>query len=165
MEAFFLLITYYVNECSSAKAGQGAFAIHPDLKSLFCEMLPENLPFNTCPPPADIVNFLKLSQEHEKSYLGSREDKDMFSPPYNNYRSSNTEDTMPLSYPSASVMTNSKFSFNTSLEEFGLSTSLPPNWLSNGDILALADDDRQEIQGVPKMLQNVLKLFMNCKHL
>ena len=76
-----------------------------------------------------------------------------------------TEDTIPLSSPSASVMTNSKFSFNTSLEEFGLSTSLPPNWLSNGDILALADDDRQEIQGVPKMLQNVLKFFMNCKHL
>ena len=37
MEAFYLLFTYYVNESSSGKAGQGAFAIHPDLKSLFCE--------------------------------------------------------------------------------------------------------------------------------
>ena len=141
MEAFFLLITYYVNESSSAKAGQGAFAIHPDLKSLFCEMLPENLPFNTCPPPAEIVNFLQISDDHEKSYLGTRDNKELFSPPYN-YRSSMTEDAITLNYPSASVMTNSKFSFNTSLEEFGLSTSLPPNWLSNGDILALADDDR-----------------------
>ena len=38
---------------------QGAFAIHPDLKSLFCELLPENLPYNSCPPPAEIVDYLR----------------------------------------------------------------------------------------------------------
>ena len=50
-----------------------------------------------------------------------------------------------FSFTSAGVNTllpDSKFSFNSSLQEFGLSSSLPPSWLSNGDILALADDDR-----------------------
>ena len=56
-----MLMTYYVNESSSAKAGQGAFAIHPDLKSLFCELLPENLPYNSVPPPSEIVEFLAVS--------------------------------------------------------------------------------------------------------
>ena len=82
VEAFFLLMTYYVNETSSAKAGQGAFAIHPDLKSLFCELLPENLPYNSCPPPAEIVEYLKLSEEREKTVnlMAVREKEEMYSP-------------------------------------------------------------------------------------
>ena len=61
IQAFYLLFTYYVNESSSGKAGQGAFAIHPDLKSLFCELLPEQLPYNSCPPPGEIVQESLIS--------------------------------------------------------------------------------------------------------
>ena len=82
VEAFFLLMTYYVNETSSAKAGQGAFAIHPDLKSLFCELLPENLPYNSCPPPGEIVDYLKMSEEREKTVnlMAVREKEELYSP-------------------------------------------------------------------------------------
>ena len=156
VEAFYLLMTYYVNECSSAKAGQGAFAIHPDLKSLFCEMLPENLPYNCCPPPAEIVQYLKMTEPEEKSVnlLAVHEKSEMYSPSSYNYRSSMMSD-IPLNYQSSafsftsgvntssinSFLPDSKFSFNHSLDEFGLS-SLQPSWLSNGDILTLTEDDR-----------------------
>ena len=85
IEAFYLLFTYYVNESSSGKAGQGAFAIHPDLKSLFCELLPENLPYNSCPPPSEIVEYLKMSEEREKSVnmMAIREKAELYSPSYN----------------------------------------------------------------------------------
>lgn len=92
IEAFYLLFTYYVNESSSGKAGQGAFAIHPDLKQLFCELLPENLPYNSCPPPAEIVDYLKMSEEREKSVnmMAIREKADLFSPTSYPYTSTRT---------------------------------------------------------------------------
>ena len=90
IEGFYLLFTYYVNECSSGKAGQGAFAIHPDLKQLFCELLPENLPYNSCPPPGEIVEYLKMSEEREKSVnmMTVREKAELYSPTYPSYISS-----------------------------------------------------------------------------
>ena len=175
MEAFYLLFTYYVNESSSGKAGQGAFAIHPDLKSLFCELLPENLPYNSCPPPSEIVEYLKMSEEREKSVnmMAIREKAELYSPSYN-FRPSIGEqavgtkcdewqmtteavlDSIPINYHSSafnytsgvntssitSILPHTTFSFDRSLDEFGLSTltKLPPGWLSNGDIPS--EDDR-----------------------
>ena len=120
LEAFYLLMTYYVNEASSAKAGQGAFAIHPDLKSLFCELLPENLPYNSVPPPSEIVQYLSVRTERGRE----REARTDYSPSLHYM-----VDTHPLTYLA------------------GLSSSpLPcltsPSWLSNGDILA-EDSDRE----------------------
>ena len=174
MEAFYLLFTYYVNESSSGKAGQGAFAIHPDLKSLFCELLPENLPYNSCPPPSEIVDYLKMSEEREKSVnmMAIREKAELYSPSYNfghanivdkaskceewQMTSEAVLDTIPISYHSSSfnytsgvntssitsLQPHTAFSFDRSLDEFGLSTltKLPPGWLSNGDIPS--EDDR-----------------------
>lgn len=117
VEAFHLLMTYYVNESSSAKAGQGAFAIHPDLKSLFCELLPENLPYNSVPPPSQIVEYLHLAGDRGKTT--ARTKSPLYSPSLHYM-----VDTHPLPFSlSSSVAT----------------TALP--WLSNGDILT-DDPDR-----------------------
>ena len=176
MEAFYLLFTCYVNESSSGKAGQGAFAIHPDLKPLFCELLPENLPYNSCPPPSEIVDYLKMSEEREKSVnmMAIREKAELYSPSYNYGQANNSEETglceewrmtseavldtipLPINYHSSaynhtsgvntssitSILPDTTFSFDRSLDEFGLSTltKLPPGWLSNGDIPS--EDDR-----------------------
>ena len=109
VEAFHLLMTYYVNESSSAKAGQGAFAIHPDLKSLFCELLPENLPYNSVPPPSEIVQFLARSGERQTV---KRISSPLYSPSLHYM-----VDTHPLPYTAPTVSTS------------GLA------WLSNGDLL------------------------------
>ena len=127
-----MLFTYYVNESSSGKAGQGAFAIHPDLKPLFCELMPENLPYNSCPPPAEIVEYLTMS-EHRRdntvSLMAKRQQKNqMLSPFY--------EQESVLWQPSTTITTASShivediFPFDRDLEQFGAS---PTNWLSNGD--------------------------------
>ena len=146
MEAFFLLFTYYVNECSSGKAGQGAFAIHPDLKPLFCELLPENLPYNSCPPPQEIVDYLKMSEEREKSVnlMAIREKCDLYSPTYPypssragpvpahtfhhhsssfNYSSGVNSGHLGVNtgHLSSLLPNHTTFSFDRSLDEFGLS--------------------------------------------
>ena len=147
VEAFFLLMTYYINESSSAKAGQGAFAIHPDLKSLFCELLPENLPYNSCPPPGEIVEYLRMSEDREKNVnmMAHREKSELYSPPGYQYpgmeeEAANTFHFSPGGLANNSAVRDTKFSFDRSLNEFGLPTS-GPDWLSNGDILALTEDD------------------------
>ena len=147
VEAFFLLMTYYINESSSAKAGQGAFAIHPDLKSLFCELLPENLPYNSCPPPGEIVEYLRMSEDREKNVnmMGHREKSELYSPPGYQYPGMEEEPInqfhfSPGGLTNNAAMRDTKFSFDRSLNEFGLPTS-GPDWLSNGDILALTEDD------------------------
>ena len=164
IEGFYLLFTYYVNECSSGKAGQGAFAIHPDLKQLFCELLPENLPYNSCPPPGEIVEYLKMSEEREKSVnmMTIREKAELYSPTtYPSYTTSSLPRGMGpkskfglsssellqeavlsstsncLAPPSSHTFHhhsssfnfttelpdhNTTFSFDRSLDEFGLST-------------------------------------------
>ena len=141
VEAFFLLMTYYINESSSAKAGQGAFAIHPDLKSLFCELLPENLPYNSCPPPGEIVEYLRMSEDREKNVnmMGHREKTELYSPPGYQYPGME-EESINFHFNNTGIRGDTKFSFDHSLNEFGLPTS-GPDWLSNGDILALTEDD------------------------
>ena len=113
-------MTYYVNEASSAKAGQGAFAIHPDLKSLFCELLPENLPYNSVPPPSEIVQFLSLRAEPGIE----RERRADYSPSLHYM-----VDTHPLTYLAG-------------MSSPPLPCLSSPSWLSNGDILA-EDSDRE----------------------
>ena len=129
-------MTYYVNESSSAKAGQGAFAIHPDLKSLFCELLPENLPFNRVPPPSEIVDHLKMSEPatHEKSVniLAVGESEELYSPSFNYNRNIESE---------TFNFNNSTFGFGLNSTEFELA-AFNPSWLSNGDILPLSEDER-----------------------
>ena len=120
LEAFYLLMTYYVNEASSAKAGQGAFAIHPDLKSLFCELLPENLPYNSVPPPSEIVQYLSVRVERGRK----REGRADYSPSLHYM-----VDTHPLTYLAG-------------LSSPPLHCLSSPSWLSNGDILA-EDSDRE----------------------
>ena len=122
LEAFYLLMTYYVNEASSAKAGQGAFAIHPDLKSLFCELLPENLPYNSVPPPSEIVQYLSVRGERGRER--EREARADYSPSLHYM-----VDTHPLTYL-------------TGLSSSPLPGLASPPWLSNGDILA-EDSDRE----------------------
>ena len=123
IEGFYLLFTYYVNECSSGKAGQGAFAIHPDLKQLFCELLPENLPYNSCPPPGEIVEYLKMSEEREKSVnmMTIREKAELYSPTYPSYTTSSLSRGGP----------KSKFGLSSSelLQEAVLSSSSTSNCL------------------------------------
>lgn len=140
-------MTYYVNESSSAKAGQGAFAIHPDLKSLFCEMLPENLPFNSVPPPSEIVQYLRMSGDKSGPMLAVKEKEELYSPGY--HFSNTATDCLPFNFNASTFCfaaasgADSKFLLNSS--EFELSAGdVPPNWLSNGsDILALSEDDRE----------------------
>ena len=123
LEAFYLLMTYYVNESSSAKAGQGAFAIHPDLKSLFCELLPENLPYNSVPPPSEIVQYLSVRAERAREGEREREARADYSPSLHYL-----VDTHPLTYLAG-------------ISSSPLHCLTSPSWLSNGDILA-EDSDR-----------------------
>ena len=89
---FYILFTY---RPLLGKAGQGAFAIHPDLKPLFCELLPENLPYNSCPPPGDIVDYLRMTEERERSVnlMAVREKQSAYSPGYTAYTGTRGEQT------------------------------------------------------------------------
>ncbi|XP_023322202.1 uncharacterized protein LOC111696724 [Eurytemora carolleeae] len=160
LQASYLLFTFYVNECSNGKAGQGVFAIHPDLKPLFCEMLPENLPYNSCPNPSHIVEYLHCLEEketretrrglateqrtnHIQSSVGWRGySSDPWSPSHQEIlaKSLSSFSSHPsYLHPSSILGTNylpssSIIPTSFAFDEFSLTGKLPQGFLRNGDL-------------------------------
>ena len=94
------------------------------------------------------MEYLRMSDDRERNVhmMGHREKTELYSPPGYQYPGMEEETINQFHFSPGGLTNNAgmrgdtKFSFDRSLNEFGLPTS-GPDWLSNGDILALTEDD------------------------